>query len=213
MRGRGPPTHSGMRADEEDKQPSVIYESRWRSARLSICFLIFLVALGVRLLSWHDTRLEVGKVQTGVTADYKRVAELLRAGGVASFLSSSSRLSDLNTLGHPPGYSILMALIQSLFGESDTAIQFVQMTGDALAAVIILLIVAELLPFCVAAIAGILSALSPQFAWNSVLLLPDSLANCGERAESIPDRKSTRLNSSHEWISYAVFCLKKKKKK
>src|SRR5207247_247734 len=27
------------------------------------------------------------------------------------------------------------------------------------------------------------------------------------------DRKSTRLNSSHEWISYAVFCLKKKKKR
>src|SRR5438105_8197530 len=27
------------------------------------------------------------------------------------------------------------------------------------------------------------------------------------------DRKSTRLNSSHEWISYAFFCLKKKKKK
>src|SRR5207247_11145712 len=29
---------------------------------------------------------------------------------------------------------------------------------------------------------------------------------------SLRDRKSTRLNSSHEWISYAVFCLKKKKK-
>src|SRR6266542_5595092 len=28
-----------------------------------------------------------------------------------------------------------------------------------------------------------------------------------------PDRKSTRLNSSHGSISYAVFCLKKKKKK
>src|SRR5207247_4149376 len=27
--------------------------------------------------------------------------------------------------------------------------------------------------------------------------------------ERIRDRKSTRLNSSHEWISYAVFCLKK----
>src|SRR5438309_8966699 len=27
-----------------------------------------------------------------------------------------------------------------------------------------------------------------------------------------PDRKSTRLNSSHSSISYAVFCLKKKKK-
>src|SRR5205809_3830688 len=30
---------------------------------------------------------------------------------------------------------------------------------------------------------------------------------------SIGDRKSTRLNSSHGYISYAVFCLKKKKKK
>src|SRR5207247_10459577 len=27
----------------------------------------------------------------------------------------------------------------------------------------------------------------------------------------VVDRKSTRLNSSHEWISYAVFCLKKKR--
>src|SRR6266540_6147363 len=31
--------------------------------------------------------------------------------------------------------------------------------------------------------------------------------------ERYPDRKSTRLNSSHITISYAVFCLKKKKKK
>src|SRR2546427_9314926 len=30
---------------------------------------------------------------------------------------------------------------------------------------------------------------------------------------SVIDRKSTRLNSSHSQISYAVFCLKKKKKK
>src|SRR5687768_18005204 len=30
---------------------------------------------------------------------------------------------------------------------------------------------------------------------------------------TVEDRKSTRLNSSHGYISYAVFCLKKKKKK
>src|SRR2546422_7869685 len=30
--------------------------------------------------------------------------------------------------------------------------------------------------------------------------------------ERVTDRKSTRLNSSHGYISYAVFCLKKKKK-
>src|SRR2546422_4544139 len=33
------------------------------------------------------------------------------------------------------------------------------------------------------------------------------------RPASTTDRKSTRLNSSHGYISYAVFCLKKKKKK
>src|SRR2546427_12891250 len=34
-----------------------------------------------------------------------------------------------------------------------------------------------------------------------------------EAARHLTDRKSTRLNSSHSQISYAVFCLKKKKKK
>src|SRR3712207_8646478 len=33
----------------------------------------------------------------------------------------------------------------------------------------------------------------------------------GEESSPSPDRKSTRLNSSHANISYAVFCLKKKK--
>src|SRR5437667_4520800 len=40
-----------------------------------------------------------------------------------------------------------------------------------------------------------------------VAILPPSLAT-----RSSLDRKSTRLNSSHITISYAVFCLKKKKK-
>src|SRR2546427_9226278 len=35
----------------------------------------------------------------------------------------------------------------------------------------------------------------------------------GEPCRPWRDRKSTRLNSSHSQISYAVFCLKKKKKK
>src|SRR5438445_5560365 len=40
-------------------------------------------------------------------------------------------------------------------------------------------------------------------------------AHGDKKCESLtqPDRKSTRLNSSHANISYAVFCLKKKKKK
>src|SRR2546422_8467631 len=34
---------------------------------------------------------------------------------------------------------------------------------------------------------------------------------CAVFGQPVPDRKSTRLNSSHGYISYAVFCLKKKK--
>src|SRR5689334_24883552 len=34
-----------------------------------------------------------------------------------------------------------------------------------------------------------------------------------DHLQPLGDRKSTRLNSSHSSISYAVFCLKKKKKK
>src|SRR2546422_8203653 len=52
-----------------------------------------------------------------------------------------------------------------------------------------------------------------------LLLAPgllEDLCQAGVDPKQVPvdrDRKSTRLNSSHGYISYAVFCLKKKKKK
>src|SRR3712207_7283148 len=54
--------------------------------------------------------------------------------------------------------------------------------------------------------------------YESVVHLPVSVSSsCAIRASKPVcyrgDRKSTRLNSSHANISYAVFCLKKKKKK
>src|SRR2546422_7895955 len=43
---------------------------------------------------------------------------------------------------------------------------------------------------------------------------PHALTCCLRgRHKAATDRKSTRLNSSHGYISYAVFCLKKKKRK
>jgi 4-amino-4-deoxy-L-arabinose transferase-like glycosyltransferase len=144
--------------------------------RLVMCLIVFAIAFGVRLLSLHDTRDNVEKVQTVVAGDYKRVARLLRAGGIASFFNPDSPLADPNTLGHPPGYSILLALAYSTTGESDTNAQLINITVDSLAAVLIFLIVAELLPAAAGFIAGLLAAFSPQFAWNSVLLLPDTLA-------------------------------------
>src|SRR5437879_12033247 len=56
----------------------------------------------------------------------------------------------------------------------------------------------------------------PDHKWGEVpkalvVLKPGATAAEEELLEL--DRKSTRLNSSHRCISYAVFCLKKKKKK
>src|SRR5262245_20318232 len=55
---------------------------------------------------------------------------------------------------------------------------------------------------------------APQLDWPATLLLRTHRSpHAGRAAErGIRDRKSTRLNSSHLGISYAVFCLKKKKK-
>src|SRR2546422_3495387 len=50
---------------------------------------------------------------------------------------------------------------------------------------------------------------------HAVLLALAVLANAAcalHPGRVFPDRKSTRLNSSHGYISYAVFCLKKKKR-
>src|SRR5436853_3392752 len=52
----------------------------------------------------------------------------------------------------------------------------------------------------------------PSSAWCSVCgLLVGSAGSTHSTIGCCADRKSTRLNSSHLGISYAVFCLKKKK--
>lgn len=141
-----------------------------------VSLLIFLVALGVRLLSWHDTRLEVGKVQSVVVSDYQRAGRLIREGGFSGFFSTSGPLADPNLLGHPPGYPIALAILHAVFGESNNVVQFFQITCDAFAAVVVFLIAIELLQLGVGIIAGFLVAFAPQSSWNSVLLLPDTLA-------------------------------------
>src|SRR2546427_7062037 len=55
---------------------------------------------------------------------------------------------------------------------------------------------------------------SRAWAWLYISMMLAGPFRIGLQAEQgpQPDRKSTRLNSSHSQISYAVFCLKKKKK-
>src|SRR5207247_11273995 len=55
------------------------------------------------------------------------------------------------------------------------------------------------------------NALTADVSWSFTTgVIPDTTAPTVSATVPAKDRKSTRLNSSHEWISYAVFCLKKK---
>src|SRR5256885_8825931 len=63
--------------------------------------------------------------------------------------------------------------------------------------------------------ATLLTELVRNLVDNAINYTPSSSSRPGMvtvRVLADPDRKSTRLNSSHLVISYAVFCLKKKKK-
>src|SRR5437899_3979252 len=61
--------------------------------------------------------------------------------------------------------------------------------------------------------ATIIGALVNSAARNAEILSRDLRAAARTLGLELQDRKSTRLNSSHLGISYAVFCLKKKTKK
>lgn len=136
---------------------------------LAISLIIFAVALLIRVLYWQDNRREALRVQTYVTYGYKDSASQLLRGDTRTFLS------DINHLGHPPGYSILLAGIFRIFGNSDTAVQLLQVVCDSIAVVLLFLIGSELVSLPIAVTAGLLAALSPQFSYFSILVLPDSL--------------------------------------
>src|SRR2546429_5169093 len=98
------------------------------------------------------------------------------------------------SLNHPQSSSYILSIIHQhitifFFFFNDTA------TTE-----IYTLSLHDALPICQEGLGGFLRArIGPH----------DGLEGEGRHAR---DRKSTRLNSSHGYISYAVFCLKKKKK-
>src|SRR5438132_3902852 len=66
----------------------------------------------------------------------------------------------------------------------------------------------DLISRLVTSSAAVNSVMSSECQASVSIVCPE----IGERSALLLDRKSTRLNSSHTVISYAVFCLKKKKK-
>lgn len=144
-----------------------------------VCTILFLLATAVRLLYWQDSNAHILRDEMalhGMTTQYRDQTTLMRELGGVLFPSAAVDPSDARMVAHPPGYSILIAAMLRLFGEDEKPLRLMQVLVDAAAAVLVVLIAARLLPFAVAIIAGTLAALSPHFAYYSILLVPDSLS-------------------------------------
>lgn len=142
---------------------------------IAVCVVIFLLAAGVRLLHWQDNRPILPRLFSGMVATYKGGTRYLMNGDVAGFIKGPSPPGEADILTYPPGYPIVMAAVFKIFGGSDSAMRAFQITCDALTAVLLFFLALEFVPWKIAPIAGALAALSPQFAYYSLILIPDSL--------------------------------------
>jgi hypothetical protein len=138
-----------------------------------MCAAIFLIAVSVRVLHWQDNRQALPFA--GMAEEYQAHALLLVNGDLRHFLTGPNPPSDANVVKHPLGYPILLAALFKIFGQSDTALLWFNIVLDAVAALLVFFLAAELFPTLVAFIAGLLVAFSPQLAYHSIAPLPDPL--------------------------------------
>ncbi|MFY9554664.1 MAG: glycosyltransferase family 39 protein [Blastocatellia bacterium] len=158
--------------------------------RTTICAVIFLSALGIRLFYWQDNYAELsrGKNDSGLQmmafSYYDQAQRILYDGGIL-FPRNQVDPGDATLLLHPPGYPILMTAAFKVFSEhgagrslsqADSLLRVAQIAGDAASAVVIFLIATEIFPAGVAIIAAMLCSFSPHFAYYSLMLSPDSLS-------------------------------------
>src|SRR5215469_3462387 len=144
-----------------------------------ICIGIFGLAVGVRTLHWQDSHVQIlhsTASLTGVFDRYRKEARRMVDQGALLFPDEKPAPGDARMLAHPPGYSILLAAIGVVSSNINTASWIIQIAADGLAAIFVFLIASTLLGRPTGLIAGLLAALSPQLAYYSLLLTPDSLA-------------------------------------
>lgn len=147
-----------------------------RRRLLTICAVVFVVAVGVRLLHWQNNRLTIDNMMAASAAGYKDEAKPLLEGDLRGFVRGRTPEPDTGLLIHTPGYPIFIAAVHSISGRSNAALRLVQIFISAAAAVIVVLLAAELLPLGAALLAGLFAATSPQLSFYSLVLLPDSPA-------------------------------------
>lgn len=140
--------------------------------KLVICLLLFVASFAVRFILWQNNKVEMATVQSVVTENYLRDAATLASGDIRTFLAGPEPPSNARVIDHPPGYPLLIGVVEAITGSLEVW-RYVQLAASSLAPLFVFLIAVLLFDEPKAVIAGMLTALSPQLAYNSGLLLPD----------------------------------------
>lgn len=146
------------------------------SKLLLICLLLFVVSASVRILVWQNNTGDIERVMSGVTQPYQSDARTLMSGAISKFVAGEDPPVDASILAHPPGYPILLAGLYTLFGERDDIFRLVQLLLSSFASILVFMFTRRVFETRSAIIAGIMTALSPQFAYYSAIILPDELS-------------------------------------
>jgi hypothetical protein len=145
-------------------------------SRLAVaCAFIFLLAFGVRLLHWQDDQLNIA-AERSLAGRYKQQAQRMLDGNGILYPTGYKENSNAQLLVHPPGYSIFIAIVFRLFGQSDINLSNIQIICDSLASVLVLVIALQFFRLAASVIGGLLAAFSPHLAHHSIVLMPESLS-------------------------------------
>ena len=157
--------------------PGSISAHKTRGVLIS-CVVVFCVAFGVRLLHMQDAAAKNEEGQSLITSLnrlYRYDAQRIDSYGGALFPENDVDPTDARMIVHPPGYSMLMVATVGSNGPASRLV-VLQIFFDSFAAVLVLLIAAELFSLGTAVVASSLAALSPHLSFYSLWLTPDSLA-------------------------------------
>lgn len=142
--------------------------------------LVFAVALAARVLLLADQRTSIEaahEVSYTQPRHYQNAGRRILDDPVHALLfDEASDRGRERMLVHPPGYPLLIAGVFGTIGGESSTLRWVQLVIDALSAVLLYVIGTRLFRQPVALAAGLCAAVSPQLAWNALVLQPDTVA-------------------------------------
>jgi hypothetical protein len=149
-------------------------------AVVMLSLALFGVALGVRLLCLQDNRHTMEVAHRYLYAQprhYQAAARRILAQGFDAFVDDPySERGAARMLVHPPGYALFVAGVFVIVDATPDALRVTQLVVDALLVVVLFLLALEVVPIGAAASGAAVVALSPHFAFNALVLQPDSVA-------------------------------------